>query len=64
MVAAEVFMGLRSKSIFNLFAAIGRFLGLEVIFFSFLLLYGHIGFFVGINFQLIFMRLHVILAGL
>lgn len=30
MSAAEIFMSLRSKSILHLFAAIGRFLGLEV----------------------------------
>lgn len=35
--AAEVFISLRSKSILHLFAAIGRFLGLEVILFSLLL---------------------------
>lgn len=36
MIAAEVFIRLRSRSILHLFACIGRFIGLEVIAFIFL----------------------------
>lgn len=42
MSAADVFVSLKTKSILNLFARIGRFLGLQVIYVSSILSLGHI----------------------